>query len=187
MAFMQPWSISIGVAAVVIAVVVGLLIYGRAHTQHLRERFGSEYDRRVAAVGNRWRAESELAYREARVEEMKNHLLNESDRAKFMEARRLCQSRFVDDPAGAVEDADRLVTEIMRAHGDAVNHNYDRITDVCAAYPERAADYRAANDILTEHRRGQASTEDLRKAFVHFRALFDDMLRGQDEDLQRAA
>ena len=84
MAFMQPWSISIGVAAVVIAVVVGLLIYGRAHTQHLRERFGFEYDRRVAAVGNRWRAESELAYREARVEEIKNHPLNESDRAKFM-------------------------------------------------------------------------------------------------------
>jgi len=187
MAFMQPWSISIGVAAVVIAIVVGLLIYGRAHTQHLRERFGSEYDRRVAAVGNRWRAESELAYREARVEEIKNHPLNESDRAKFMEAWRLCQSRFVDDPAGAVEDADRLVTEIMRAQGDAVNHDYDRVTDVCAAYPERAADFRAANDILTEHRRAQASTENLRKAFLHFRALFDDMLRGQDENLQRAA
>ena len=187
MAFMQPWSISIGVAAVVIAVVVGLLIYGRAHTQHLRERFGSEYDRRLAAVGNRWRAESELAYREARVEEIKNHPLNESDRAKFMEAWLLCRSRFVDDPEGAVEDADRLVTEIMRAHGDAVSDDYDRLTDVCAAYPERAADYRAANDIVTEHRRGQASTADLRKAFVHFRALFDDMLRGQDEDLRRAA
>ena len=187
MAFLQPWSISIGVAAVVIAIVVGLLIYGRAHTQHLRERFGSEYDRRVAAVGNRWRAEAELAYREARVVQIKNHPLNESDRAKFMEAWRLCQSRFVDDPAGAVEDADRLVTEIMRAQGDAVNHDYDRITDVCAAYPERAADFRAANDILTEHRRGPASTEDLRKAFLHFRALVDDMLQGQDEDLQRAA
>src|ERR1051326_222794 len=173
MAFMQPWSISIGVAAVVIAIVVGLLIYGRAHTQHLRERFGSEYDRRVAAVGNRWRAESELAYRETRVEEIKNHPLNEAERAKFIEAWRMCQSRFVDDPAGAVEDADRLVTEIMRAQGDTVNHDYDRITDVCAAYPERAADFRAANDILTEHRRGPASTENLRKAFLHFRALFD--------------
>ena len=99
----------------------------------------------------------------------------------------MCQARFVDDPAGAVDDADRLVGEIMRARGYAMDDPSERLSDVCAAYPDRASDYRQANDILVSHRGGQASTEDLRKAFVHFRSLFDEMLGGQDEELKRVS
>jgi hypothetical protein len=61
------------------------------------------------------------------------------------------------------------------------------MTDISAAYPRQAADYRSANEILTWHRRGQATTEDLRKAFIHYRALFDEILGGQDEGLKRAS
>ncbi|PYS36110.1 MAG: hypothetical protein DMG14_25435, partial [Acidobacteria bacterium] len=64
---------------------------------------------------------------------------------------------------------------------------YDRLTDVCAAYPDQSSAYREANDIVVRHRRGDASTEDLRKAFVHFRALFDEILGGHDEELKRTA
>jgi hypothetical protein len=86
-----------------------------------------------------------------------------------------------------VEDADRLVTEIMRARGYGMEEHDDRLADLCAAYPERASDFRAADAVLIEHRRHNATTEDLRRAFVHFRSLFDDMLGGQDEELKRAS
>jgi hypothetical protein len=185
---MQTWQmVAIGVAAIVIIAAVGWVIYEQSRSRRMRDRFGSEYDRRVAEVGNRRRAESELAHREARVRELKSQPLSMSDRTRFSDEWRICQAKFVDDPEGAVEDADRLVGEIMHARGYAMKDPSDRLADVCAAYPDRASDYREANDILINHRRGQASTEDLRKAFVHFRSLFDEMLGGQDEELKRAS
>jgi hypothetical protein len=104
-----------------------------------------------------------------------------------MDEWRLCQARFVDDPAGAVTEADRILTEIMRSRGYTVDNSYDRLADICAAYPNTAPAYREANDILTRNRRHDASTEELRKAFVNFKSLFDDILGGQDEELRRVA
>jgi hypothetical protein len=104
-----------------------------------------------------------------------------------MDEWRLCQARFVDDPTGAVNQADQIVTTIMRTRGYAVDDPYDRVADVCAAYPNHAGGFREANEIVVRHHRGEASTEDLRRAFVNFRALFDEMLGGQDEELKRAS
>ena len=184
---MQIWEIVAIAVAIIVVAAVGWWIYERNRTRHLRERFGSEYDRRVTELGNRRRAESDLARSEARVQKLKVRPLSASDRAKFLDEWRLCQARFVDDPAGAVNDADRIVTEIMRTRGYAVDDPYDRVTDVCAAYPAQAANYREANDIVIRHHRGNTSTEDLRKAFVHFRSLFDEMLVGGEQELRRAS
>jgi hypothetical protein len=184
---MQVWqTVAIGVAILVIAAVAWYM-YQRNRTQHLQNRFGPEYDRRIAQLGSRRRAESELAHRESAVEKIKVRPLNPSDRVKFFEEWRLTQAEFVDDPAGAVNHADRLVTDIMRTRGYSVDDPYDRVADVCAAYPDHAQSYRDANDIVVRHRRVHASTEDLRAAFVKFRALFDEMLGGQDEELKRAS
>jgi len=40
--------------------------------------------------------------------------------------------------------------------------------------------YRAAHDIALRHRRGEASTEDLRQAMVHYHTLFEDLLRSRE-------
>ncbi len=183
---MQLWqTIAIGVAIVIVAA-AAWYVYQRNRTRHLQERFGPEYDRRISALGNRRRAESELAKSEARV--AKNvRGLSPSERSRFMDEWRLCQARFVDDPTGAVNQADQIVTTIMRTRGYAVDDPYDRVADVCAAYPNHAVGFREANEIVVRHHRGEASTEDLRRAFVNFRALFDEMLGGQDEELKRAS
>jgi hypothetical protein len=184
---MQTWQmVAIGVAILVVAAAVWL-VYQRNRTQRLRERFGPEYDRRIAELGSRGKAEAELARSEARVEKLKARPLSMSDRTRLLSEWRLCQARFVDDPAGAVNDADRIVSDVMHARGFAVDDPYQRVTDVCAAYPDHAPAYREANDVMVEHRRGHSSTEDLRKAFISFRSLFDEMIGGHDEELKRAS
>ena len=185
---MQTWQvIAIGVAIIVIAAAVAWWLYERNRTKHLRDRFGPEYDRRITELGSRRRAESELTQSEARAEKLKARPLNATDRTRFLEEWRLCQARFVDDPAGAVDDADRIVTVIMQTRGYTADDPYNRVVDVSAAYPNHASAFREANDIVVRHHRGNASTEDLRKAFVNFRDLFDEMLRGGDEELKRAS
>jgi hypothetical protein len=184
---MQSWQmVAIGVAIIVIAAGLAWWTYERNRTKHLRERFGLEYDRRIADLGNRRQVESELLRSEARVQKLKIQPLNASDRARFIEEWRLCQARFVDDPTGAVHDADRIVTDIMRTRGYAVDNPVDRVTDVCAAYPNQASAYREANEIVNRQERNDASTEDLRNAFVNIRSLFDEMLESHDE-LKRAS
>src|SRR5262245_14232650 len=110
---MQTWQIiAICVAILVVVGAAVWFIYERNRTRRLRQRFGPEYDRRITAVGSRRQAESELARSEARADKVKIRPLNASDRATFMEDWRLCQARFVDDPGGAVNDADEIVTSI---------------------------------------------------------------------------
>jgi len=185
---MQVWQIvAIGVAIGIIVAAVAWFVYERTRSRRLRERFGPEYDRRVHALGDRRRAESELVESETKVRKLKARPLSIADRTRFFEQWRLSQARFVDDPKGAVEQADLIVTDVMRVRGFAVDDPYDRTADLCAAYPNHAESYREASDIVVHSVRGRASTEDLRKAFISYRSLFDDMVGGQDEELKRAS
>ncbi|HEY2384718.1 MAG TPA: hypothetical protein VGK48_26375 [Terriglobia bacterium] len=185
---MQVWQI--GVLAVVIVLLVLAIAWAvrnRQRSQHLRTRFGSEYDRTVVELGDRRRAESELMRREERVQHMNIHPLNIVERQKFLDQWITCQSLFVDDPGRAVEEADRLLTDVMRVRGYSIDNSHDRIRDVCLTYPRHAENYRRADEVIARHRRGQASTEELRSVFIHYRALFDEILGGRDEELKRAS
>ena len=99
----------------------------------------------------------------------------------------MCQAQFVDDPSGAVDRADQLLVDIMRMRGYAIDNPYERMMDIAAAYPNHAAKYREAGQILARHRRSEASTEELRTAFLHYRTLFDDLLGGYDEEFRKAS
>lgn len=185
---MQVWQI--GLLAVVIVILVAAIAWvarNRQRSQHLRTRFGSEYDRTVVEFGNKRSAESELARREQRVSNMKIRPLSIVERQKFLGQWVACQSLFVDDPSGAVEQADRLLSEVMRARGYSIDNPGDRVTDVCVAYPRHAEDFRRADEMMGRQRHGEATTEELRSVFIHFRALFDDILGGRDEELKRAS
>jgi len=132
------------------------------------------------------KAKPNFARSEERVRDIKARPLSDAERTKFIDEWRLCQRRFIDDPAAAVEGADRIVTEVMRVRGASVDDPYDLVNDICAAYPEHAIDYREASDVIVRYHRGLASTDELRKAFVNFRSLFDEML-GHEEELKRAS
>jgi hypothetical protein len=179
-----------------IAVIVGLIVaaaaiawfgYDQRRSNRLKEHFGPEYNRAVLDAGNRRRAEADLARRETIAKELRARPLHTSDREKFLSEWKMCQAQFVDDPAGAVDRADQLLMGIMRTRGYAIDNPYERMMDIAAAYPLHAAKYREAGQILARHRRAEASTEELRTAFLHYRTLFDSLLGGYDEELRQAS
>jgi type VI protein secretion system component VasK len=179
--------VAIAVGVVVILAAIAWVVYSRRRSRHLRDHFGSEYERAVAERGDRRRAEAELAQREQRIRKLDIRPLSVSDRQRYSQQWMQCQAQFVDDPAGAVSAADELLTEVIRARGYAADNPYDRIADISAAYPQQAPRYRLADELQTRHRRGEGSTEDLRKAFVHYRYIFDEILGDHDEELKRVS
>jgi hypothetical protein len=82
----------------------------------------------------------------------------------------------VDDPNGATDDADQLVGEVMATRGYPVGDFEQRAADVSVNHPRVVEHYRAAHAIALRNSRGDADTEELRQALVHFRALFEDLL-----------
>jgi hypothetical protein len=174
---MQNQVVLIVVIALLIAVGVGVWLYTRRRrTQNLKGRFGPEYDRAVRETDDRGRAEAELQQRERRVEQLDIRPLAASERDAFAERWRSAQAQFVDDPSGAIKEADRLVGEAMQARGYPVGDFEQRAADISVDHPRVVANHRAAHEIALRNERGEADTETLRKAMVHYRALFEDLL-----------
>ena len=166
--------IAVAVAVVVILILASVFMRKR-RTENLRKRFGHEYDRTVHEVGPR-RAESKLHEREKRVEKFSIRPLSVSERQHFLAEWRAAQSRFVDDPRGAAEDADALVNKVMQSRGYPMSDFEQRAADVSVDHARVVDNYRAAHEIARRQRRGEATTEDLRSALIYYRSLFDDLL-----------
>jgi len=185
---MQPWMMVILIASILIIAAVAWLIQDRNRSRRLRERFGDEYDRILIEAGDRQRAESELEQREVHALQLRDRQLDWRDRDGFQLQWQHCQAQFVDDPAGALNRADQLLTELMRTRGYAAENPFDRMTDIAAAYPEHASRYRDASRIMARSRKGEVSTAELRQAFLDYRSLFDDVLgRNEVEEFKRAS
>lgn len=175
---MDQHQIGIIVAVVVVVVLVGIgafLLMRKRRSQMLRERFGPEYDRIVGKEGN-VRGEEVLQFRTKRREKLNIQPLPSSARTEFAERWADLQPQFVDDPKGSVSRADDLVNQIVRARGYPVGDFEQRAADISVDHPALVENYRAAHDIALRHSKGQASTEDLRKAMVHYRSLFEELL-----------
>ena len=171
------------VAIVLIALVVGALVLARQRrSQQLQEGFGSEYDRTLEERGgDRKEAEAELLERRQRRDQFEIRDLEPAARDRYAERWRAAQRRFVDQPGPAVGEADALVMEVMRDRGYPVADEFDqRAADISVDHPEVVEHYRAAHGISGRATAGDATTEDLRQAMVHFRALFVELL-GEDE------
>jgi hypothetical protein len=148
----------------------------RRQSRRLQERFGPEYGRVVAQRGDRTKAESELKAREQRVERLTIVALAPADAAKFGQAWSALQGRFIDNPKGVVMDADRLVRELMVKRGYPMVDFEHRAADISVDHPALVETYRSAQAIALRDQRGEASTEELRKAVVYYRTLFDELL-----------
>jgi len=188
---LSPTQIVIAVAIVVVIVlVVATLVWlsRRMHRRHMQRRYGPEYDRLVAEMGSRKRAEARLLGRERRVSQYDIRPLSETDRARYMQAWKGVQARFVDDPGEAVGEADQLLGEAMADRGYPMADFDRRSADLSVHYPAVVQNYRAAHDIALKHRAGKASTEDLRQAMICDRALFEELVTDDRlQDARRAA
>jgi hypothetical protein len=158
-----------------IAVVVWFVMQ-KQRSAKLKQRFGPEYDRAVIDFGGRIRAEAELSKREQRVARLKIESLTPADAARFAQAWSTLQSRFIDNPKGVVVEADQLVRELMERRGYPMGDFERRAADISVDHPGVVSNYRAAQIIATRDASGEADTEELRKAVVHYRTLFDDLL-----------
>jgi hypothetical protein len=163
------------VVIVVIALTVRF-IFKKKQSRRLKERFGSEYSRSVDELGSRKKAESELKAREDRVEHLDILPLTSPEALRFGLAWSALQGRFVDNPKGVAIEADQLVRELMLKRGYPMGDFERRAADISVDHPSVVEHYRAAQNILMRDKRGEADTEELRKAVVHYRALFDELL-----------
>ena len=171
------------VAIIVIALLVAaVLLMRQRRSKQLQQGFGPEYERTVEERGgDRRAAETELRERRERREQFEVRELDPAVRDRYAERWRAAQRRFVDQPAPAVGEADALVMEAMRDRGYPVADEFEqRAADVSVDHPEVVEHYRAAHDISGRATAGEASTEELRQAMVHFRALFVELL-GADQ------
>jgi hypothetical protein len=171
------WIIAAGVVIVaVLAFATWLFSQRRRQSARLQQRFGPEYDRTVSELGGRTQAEAELKAREQRVERLSITPLAPAEATRFSQAWNALQGRFVDNPKGVVVQADQLVRELMVKRGYPMGDFERRATDISVDHPAVVEHYRAAQAIAARDERGEADTEELRKAVVHYRVLFDEML-----------
>jgi hypothetical protein len=170
--------IAVGVVLLV-AVCIGIWHFARkSKTERLRTQFGgSEYTRAVAAGGGRRKAEADLEGRADRVEKLHIRPLAPGDRARFVDSWNRVQARFVDGPGSAVTDADQLLGDVMSTRGYPVSDFEQRAADISVDHPLVLENYRAAHQSAVRQTKGQANTEDLRQAMIHFRTLFEELVR----------
>jgi len=177
------WIVTVVVVAIVVLGVVASALRTR-RSRSLQDRFGREYDRTVDRAGGRREAEQELKEREKRHDELELRPLSQDARERYLQQWQATQGRFVDDPTGAVSEADDLVQRVMRDRGYPVDDFEQRAADISVEHPDLVERYRTANGIARASERGEASTEDLRHSVRHYRALFVELLEvdGDAED-----
>jgi hypothetical protein len=176
----QTSMILAGVVMTVLIAIAAWLTYRNRQSHRLEDRFGPEYRRTVDDLGSRGKAESELREREKRVSRFNIVPLSREDAEHYGRSWKALQARFVDDPKGAVREADLLVRDVMVRRGYPMGE-FDRLAaDLSVDHAVVVDNYRAAQDIVIQDQRGEADTEALRNAVVHYRTLFHELLEVDD-------
>lgn len=182
--------IAIAAAVVIVAIAIAAIAFialRRRRSDKLRSRFGPEYERAMQDVGDRRRAETELDDRQKRVSQLDIRPLSVTERDHFTAAWQVIQAEFVDQPKQAVVKADDLLTEVMRARGYPTEDFEQRSADLSVDHPSVVQNYRAGRELAVRDQQGQAATEDLRQAMIHFRALFDELVSDAAANAHRQA
>jgi hypothetical protein len=181
---MPVWSwffIAAGVLIALTLLLAGVLATtGRRRTRRLKEQFGPEYERAVDDTGDRRAAENELVARERKRQRLDIVALSPEAHQRYAQQWTEVQRSFVDEPSDAVGFADRLVTEVMRERGYSVDDFDQQASDISVDHPHMVEHYRAAHTLYLAQEQADIGTEAQRQAFVHYRALFEQLLGADD-------
>jgi len=169
------WAVII-VAAVVVVLVVVWRAIAASRTRALQQRFGPEYDRALEGTGSKRDAEADLRARADRREELEIKPLAPGARERYVGEWQRVQARFVDDPDGAVREADGLIQSVMSERGYPMDDFEQRAADISVDHPDVVENYREGHRLARASALGDGTTEDLRQAMQHYRALFDELL-----------
>lgn len=182
---MDTWVWIVIAIAVVLLVALGAWALTRRRTATLQEDFGGEYDRTVAEAPSRREAEAELRERQKRHDELELQPLDDAARDRFRREWDAAQARFVDEPAAAIGDADSLIQQAMRDRGYPVEDFEQQAADLSVEHGDLVTHYRTAHAISRANVHGEASTEELRQAMVHYRLLFQELVEsGEPADVR---
>jgi hypothetical protein len=186
------WIVIVAVIVVlVVAVVAAYVLRQQRRRAELRETFGAEYELAVEREGDVRRGESDLIARRKRRDKLDIRPLSPSSRDEYARTWEQTQARFVDDPADALRQADTLIIAVMRERGYPMDDFEQRADDISVDHPDVVQHYRSAHDISTrvdddrdESTETSVSTEDMRQGFVHYRALFQQLLEPEASERQ---
>lgn len=167
---------AIALVALLAVSLATVIFLRRRRTGRLRSQFGAaEYAHAVELGRNRRHGEADLAKRGARVESFDLQPLTPADQTRYEDSWRGVQARFVDSPASAVVEADQLLRDVMSMRGYQVSDFEQLAADISVDHPMVMKNYRKAHEIAFRQTKGQASTEDLRQAMIHYRTLFGEL------------
>jgi hypothetical protein len=178
----------VGLAVIIVLLLGFVLVAVRIGGQRreLRLRFGDEYDRTVEDMGGAAAAEAELRRREREHARLQLKPLSEADRKRYGEMWQAIQAQFVDDPAGAVNEAERLIASITADRGYPVADFSDRVKHLSVEHARALTPYRAAHEVTVNNQAGRAATEELRLALVNYREIVADLV-GSDANGETVA
>jgi FtsZ-interacting cell division protein ZipA len=177
------WIVIIAAAAIVVLGVIWSATRAK-RTRALQDTFGREYDRTVEQAGDRRAAEKELRERQKQHDKLELKPLSPESRDRYVRRWQSTQTRFVDDPKGAVVEADTLVQDVMKERGYPTRDFDRRVAEISVEHPDLAEKYRTAHGVAQASERGEASTEDMRHSVRHYRALFAELLETNDEEVE---
>jgi hypothetical protein len=166
----------VAVVFLIIGVLVAMALTRVQRTKQLKDRFGPEYDRAMNEIGNKRQAEDELAARLAHVNALQIRPLTAEEVNRYALDWQETQTEFVDEPLTALQKADHLIREVMKAKGYPVEDFEQRAADISVDYPELVTDYRGLHLIAVKEKEDEISTEEMRQAMVHGRALFENLI-----------
>jgi hypothetical protein len=184
---MPAWVwVLIAIAAVALLSVVVWQGLSRRRTGRLQHQFGPEYDRALRGADSKRDAEAELQAREERRQQLEIRPLSQATRDRYLQSWQTVQAQFVDDPGGAVAGADSLIQSVMSERGYPVEDFEQRAADISVDHPQVVENYRRGHRLAQASANGRDSTEDLRQAMRHYRALFDELVEpAADEPTRR--
>ena len=178
----NPTVIIIGALILLIgAVLIGMAMARQRRTKRLQDQFGPEYERTVKTLGDRREAETDLEGRIAHVNTLDIRTLSADEVNRYSLEWQDVQREFVDEPLLALQKADRLIREVMKARGYPVEDFEQRVADISVNYPELVADYRGMHRIAIKESSNAPSTEEIRQAMIHGRALFENLARQESK------
>jgi hypothetical protein len=179
------WILIVAAIVVFVALVVWRTL-ARRRTKQLQGSFGPEYDRTLETADNKRAAESELKSRQERRDELEIRPLSSAARERYQSQWQSAQAQFVDTPGAAVASADQLIQSVMAERGYPVDDFETRAADVSVDHPQVVENYREGHRLAERSADGNGSTEDLRQAMRHYRALFEELVQPvADEPVSR--
>jgi hypothetical protein len=174
----------VAVIFLIIGGVIAMAVMRVQRTKRLKDRFGPEYERAINEIGDKRQAEDELDSRLAHVNTLKIRPLTAEEVNRYALEWQKTQTEFVDEPLSALQKADRLIREVMKARGYPVEDFEQRAADISVDYPELVSDYRGMHMIAVKEKEDEVSTEEMRQAMVHGRTLFENLIKQEEANAE---